>query len=308
MESVIRNVGGAGGVGAEVLVGDAYERVKAELAALKVEELIAVNLDIVAAVSTVLGVFPEMKALRERMAELPGFDLAAFDKLEDYALALSFAQASYLSATRPADDLDALSLEADQLKERLLADAKALALRGLVDGAQLAHLRGGNGNKNLAVDLQILSHVLQEAWPRIQGKSPSSAEDLQLAGRMATRLMRIRGLREQAPALTAAATDARLRAFTKLLHVYGDARSAVAYLRRRRGDADSIVPSLYPGRPRRRAANPDAEAPPATTSGDASPAHSATTTAEAPEVNPAQAAAAIAQQRGAPASKDPFLY
>ena len=45
------------------------------------------------------------------------------------------------------------------------------------------------------------------------------------------------------------------------MNVYEDLRRAVSYLRGRKGDADSIAPSLYPGRPRRRAVERDAAHP-----------------------------------------------
>ena len=308
MESIVQN---REDVTTELRASDAYARVTADHAALKAEELIAVNIDIPAAVTTVLGVLPEVKALRDRMAELPSFDVASFDKLEDYALALNFAHAGYLSATQPADDLDALSADAAELKAQLLGDANALALHGLLDAQQFAQLRGGNGTKNLAVDLEILSRVLLAAWPKIQGKSATSVEDLELAASMSTRLMRIAGMREQSPALTAAATDARLRAFTKLLQVYEDARSAVAFLRRREGDADTIAPSLYPGRPRRRPVDDKAPTDPASPPAAGTPGTpkpSADTTQPIHVITPAgPALSGLTAAKNAPASKDPFL-
>jgi hypothetical protein len=62
----------------EQLVEDAYNRIKGDLALLQPEDLVQVNLDIPSAVTTVLGVLPEVRALRDRMAkELPTFDLAS---------------------------------------------------------------------------------------------------------------------------------------------------------------------------------------------------------------------------------------
>jgi hypothetical protein len=112
----------------------------------------------------------------------------------------------------------------------------------------------------------------------------------------------------------AAASEARLRAFTRLIRVYEDARRAVAYLRAAQGDADTIAPSLYPGRPRRRptdvstAVPTEPQAPVAGTGGAAAaPAVGNGTTTNVPAVSPATVAAAVAPQRGAPASEDPFL-
>jgi hypothetical protein len=265
-----------GNLSDEALVSAAYERVNADLAAIKPEEFIQINLDIPTAVSTIIGVLPEVKALRPRFEkELPSFDLASFDKLEDYAWALSYAQSLYLTATQPPDDLAELGPAATQLRERLLADARSLAHYGLVDSGQLAELKGANGIKNIAQDLQILAIAMQANWANIQGKAPTTTADLDTALRMSARLMRVVGLKEQGPAQLATATDQRLRAFTLVLNVYDATRRAVGYLRAREGDADSIAPALHPGRPRRKQAEPPeppANAPTSPTTPTASPA------------------------------------
>jgi hypothetical protein len=232
----------------EALVAESFERVKAELEALELEALPQVNLDVQVAVTTILGALPEIRALRERIVkELPAFDLASFDKLEDYVQALAFAQAKYQFAAQPPGDLEAVSAEAVKLREKLLATAQALALSGLFDKSSLENLKGANGYKNVAQDLQGLSTAMRDSWATIQGKSPLSAEDVEAASRVALRLTRLVGLREQGPALLAAAAELRTRAFALVLHTYEEARLAVAYLRRREGDADTIAPSLYSG-------------------------------------------------------------
>jgi hypothetical protein len=299
----------------EIVAGDAYERVKADLAAVKADELIQLNLDVTPAVTTVLGVLPEIKALRERIVkELPTFDLASFDKLEDYALALSSTHTDVLTATTPPDDLTGVVAEASDMRDRLAADSKALAAHKLLDLTPLGQLKGGTGYKSLAQDLQVLSKVMQDSWPQIQGKSATTADDLKTANQMSTRLMRIVGLRERSPAIVATASEARLRAFTQLIHVYEDARRAVTYLRAAEGDADTIAPSLYPGRPRRRttdtvaAAPTDPQVPAAGASTTlAAPGVGNATSTTVPALSPAAVAAAVAAQKGAPASKDPFL-
>jgi hypothetical protein len=114
----------------EVLAEDAFARVKPELAKLARKDLVQVNLDVSAAVQTVLGVLPEVKALRhEIVKELPSFDLTSFDQLEDYALTLSAAHTAFLTAKHQQDDLRAVSAEAATLRETLASDAKALARR-----------------------------------------------------------------------------------------------------------------------------------------------------------------------------------
>lgn len=137
------------------------------------------------------------RALRPQIQkELPLFDLAEFDRLEDLALALSYAQTSYLTVTLPPDDLQAIFAEASKVRETLLADAQALAGHGLIDEAKLSQLRGAVGYKNVAQDLLILGPVLQENWASIEGKSPLSREDLDGAFRISARLMGVVGVRE----------------------------------------------------------------------------------------------------------------
>lgn len=216
-------------------------------------------------------------------------------------------------ATEPPSDLQPLTEDALQLRETLLKDAQALARRNLIDGGQLANLKGVNGYKNIAQDLQILSKILQDAWPNIQGRAGTTADELKTASQMSTRLSRVVGLREQGRAQIAVATDDRLRAFTLVLRTYEDARRAVNYLRGRQGDADSIIPSLYPGRPRQRQSEPTEPNTPKAPSGGPGATGTASEPSDVdaiesvPAVTPEAGTSAAAAQKNAPASKDPFL-
>lgn len=247
----------------EALVAEAYARVKADWASLASDQLLQVNLDVQMALQTVLGAWPEIKALRDKVAqELPAFNIAQFDKLEDYVLAMMYVQARFVMATQPPDDLADLVAEAAKLRDMLQADAEALKQRGLFDPRKLASLKGGNSYKNLAQDLQALATELEAVLPNIQGKAAVSVDELKAATQMATRLTRVVGVREQSPAVMAALVDERLRAFTQMIKTYEDARAAVGFLRRREGDADEIAPNLYSGNTRRKKASEPEEAIP----------------------------------------------
>ena len=250
-------------LGNESLAKAAFERVTDELRTLRTDELLHMSLDISGAVATVLGVLPEVKALRDEIVkELPSFKIERFDKLEDYALALSYAHARFLSATQKSDDFEPLVAQAGSMRERLLAEARSLIHHGVVNTAQLSQLKGAQGAKNIATDLMTLTSVMQEAWPAIQGKTPTTAEDLDIASRLGTRVLRTLGLREQGTAAVAEVTDLRLRAYTKLLIAYDDARRAIQYLRAEAGDADDIAPGLHAGRPGRRTQAQEPAQPP----------------------------------------------
>ena len=75
---------------------DAYQSLLGEIRAVPASELVPINLDIPTAVTTALGALPEIRALRSRVvAEMPQLDVARFDKLEAYTLAVGHAHALY---------------------------------------------------------------------------------------------------------------------------------------------------------------------------------------------------------------------
>lgn len=148
----------------------AFERVKDEMAALDASELLRVNVDIPRAVMTVMGALPALWALRPTIATgIPCFSLDAIDKLETYALATWYAH--LLTITTPdRDDFAALFEEAKRLRQDLLVAAQALAHRGLLDAAQVAQIRKGQGHADLAGDLVGLATLFTNAWPTIETK------------------------------------------------------------------------------------------------------------------------------------------
>jgi hypothetical protein len=288
------------GVNDEKLAAEAMERIAPDAAAVPLEELAQVNLDLQHATGTILGALPEVMALREQIIkELPAFDIKWVDRLEDYALALRFAHAAYQTASQAPDDLQPLSEEATAMRERLLADAKSLALRNLVDPRKLES--GAKGIKNIVQDLQMLSQVLQERWPQIQGKTPTTAEDLATASRIGTRITRVVGLREQSPSKQNAVVEQRARVFALTMRAYDETRAAIAFVRRREGDTESITPNLYSGKGRYRAPiKPGMDEQ--SESGSAS-----TASARPPSVTPEAVAAVVEAHKGGPGSKGPFL-
>jgi hypothetical protein len=249
-------------VASEQQFEDAYARVKPVLDALAPDELVQINLDVPTAVATTLGVLPKLQALEPDIEKhLPTFDIGRYRSLEDIAFALSFAQTNYLTALQPPEVLPALVDEATKMRGVLLADAETLVAHGIIDANQISQLEGAKGLKNVAQDLQSLSRVLKESWDKIQGKLPLTVDDLARANQLAAHLLRTIGLRDQGPAAVEAATEVRMRAFTLFIRTYGDAQRAVAYLRADEGDAESIAPSLYTGKGRKKAPEPPTPEP-----------------------------------------------
>jgi len=231
---------------------DAFDRVYAELRALPDAALSKINLDVPTAVGTVLGALPKIRVFRASIAEqLPKYDLARFDRLEDYALALAYAHGAYLAAGQQPRSLEELGAEALVTRDVMLADATAQSARGFVDRALIAELRSGTGYRDTAFDLVALVSLYRSNWSKVQGKTGISLAELEMAEILADRLMTAVGLREQAPPTRLAATEDRIRAFTLFLGTYEHVRRALQYIRFEEQDADAIAPSLYAGRSRR---------------------------------------------------------
>lgn len=70
------------------------------------------------------------------------------------------------------------------------------------------------------------------------------------------------GIREESPAVTAAATDLRQRAYTRLVSTYEDTQRAITFLLDAKGGVEAIAPGLRPGRPGRRKEEEDTVAEP----------------------------------------------
>src|SRR6478736_7003029 len=112
----------------------AFARVKPELHKLASRQLLVVNVNVGSATDIVLRALPRLHALRPRLVkELPLFNIARFDRLEDYALALSFTQAALETEPVEPNNGRALRAEATRLRATLLIDTRALPQRALID-------------------------------------------------------------------------------------------------------------------------------------------------------------------------------
>lgn len=245
----------------------AFAALLPEITAVGDDEILPLNIDVVNAVTLVLGVLPELRALREEIkAELTRFDIARFDKLEQYALALDHADALYRRTLPDKATIAELGAELAATRDRLYTDAMWLASYDLVDPAQLKDCKKANGYRAAATDVRNLVAVLKERWPKIEGKLPVTLTALNQAANRAVELLAAVGVREQGPVTTGETARLRQKIFTLFVAAYDDARRAVNYLRADKEEADSIVPSLWTqrgaGRPRTNPPEPDDEQQP----------------------------------------------
>lgn len=235
--------------GNEELADRIFARMRPELMALPANGLLNLRLNVVTVVTTVLGCVPRIRELRpEIVDELPRFDLRFLDELEDDAWVLRHAHTLYLACSRPPSCEPEMVEEATTLREQLLNDGNSMADRRIVDKTRLRNVSCLNGYRNLAVDLGILASVLKDSWPRIEGKTAVTPQDLSRAQLLSETFIRVAGRRDKKGDAVAIATLDRRRAFTLLSTAYTQVRRAVLYLRWQDGEGDRIAPSLFAGR------------------------------------------------------------
>ncbi len=80
----------------------AFTRLVETIRSQQADDLVPVNLDVMAAVRTTEGILPKIAGQKEAIQkQLPGFDIQIFVQLEDRALALGHAQTAYENAQQP---------------------------------------------------------------------------------------------------------------------------------------------------------------------------------------------------------------
>ena len=131
---------------------DAYNKTLPATEVIAPDEVLPINVDVAGAVTQALGTLKRVQQYRDRAAALPEFDVAAFDQLEQHALALGHAHTLYLVASSAPEAILELNEEGMKLRGILYADASALAARKLIPGDRIGEMKANVGYQNLAFD------------------------------------------------------------------------------------------------------------------------------------------------------------
>ncbi|MEJ7729867.1 MAG: hypothetical protein WKG00_11665 [Polyangiaceae bacterium] len=234
----------------------AYAKLQAEIDAVPETKLLRINVDIPKTVSMVLGAWPAISSLREKViAEAAGFPIDQLDKLPDYAFAALYTHLLAMPASSSSSPVQPMLEEAVALREDLLVAADALVHVGIFDGPRVAEIRKGSGHVDIASDLVALAALFDDKWDAVANKTAATREAIDRAAALGAELITALGARflpsgEALP--VAAAATRRARAFTLFMNAYDACRRVVAFLRWNEGDADSIAPSPFLKGARRR--------------------------------------------------------
>jgi hypothetical protein len=266
---------------------NAFDKTKAARDALPNNALIPRTIDTAGAVSIALSAYPGMKSLEATIyGQIPGFDIAQFDAIEDYANALFHAD-GLVASTPDSGGASDLYEECVALRETLTSDLKALITRKLLDEKSLADINNVAGYRNVAVALMSLSTIAREHWSTISSKTALTMEEVEHARDLAGQLLTLASSRDKSESIGEAA-ETRQRAATLLVNAYGEARAALAYVRRREDDVATIAPSLYGprGRGAKKGEATTPAAPPVTTAPTAAATPTPPAVAETPAAPP----------------------
>jgi hypothetical protein len=230
----------------------AYERREHEIAAVPVERLAHLCIDVQDAVATVLGALRNIAQLGVQSAALPALSAANLERLEDYALALGHAHTLYLAESQPKASLPVLKARAFELRRDLRDDMQVLVRRGLLPSDCLSRLEDSNDPKEVAFDLLAMVVVVREHWDAIAAKTAIRVEELDVVQQVADEIVQAVGERLRKKKRASPARLMRRKAFTLLVEAYERVRSAVRFWRAEEGDWEKVAPSLYLERARQR--------------------------------------------------------
>lgn len=230
----------------------AFEEIRPEMADLREDELLSVNLDIPQAVATVLGGTPKREEHRASMvAAHPTYDLTDYDRISTYALAASFAYTRQLAASEPPEPVNKLTAELEPLYSMLRSDVRLLSERGIVHDPKLQVNPGPVGAKKMGIDTLILASVIRDNWAVVQNKLPLTLDELERSEDLDERLTRAIAFKEFGNEARAEATDTQSSVHAARSQVRRGP-TIVEFARWHYEDADDIAPSLYAKRRRRK--------------------------------------------------------
>lgn len=232
-----------------------FAKIKPRLAKLRADEVLAVNVEVPAAVSIAMGAVTNLRPMREAItSELPKHPVEMLDDLEDYALAFWYAHVLLENNEAGGETPKKLMEEAAPLRESLLIAAEALAHKGLLDAKRVAEIRSGHGHNDTANDLAALAAVFTSSWERVKTKTAVEEHEVAKADELAMKLalaISAKDTNGSGAGKPVDAADRLARAFTLLSNAYNACRRAAAYIRWEQGDVDDLAPPLTrktPGR------------------------------------------------------------
>lgn len=252
---------------------EAFLAKKAEIDAVKDEELIPINVEIPYAAAIVLGVVPRIATLVPMLQRLPDYDMQPVLQIRTYAGAAVHAHLRAMGSRTEDPKLPEKLEEGAKLREGMLLSAETLVHYKLLPAERVAAIRSGTGHLDMANDLSAMAELYTEHWPALVQRTAVTIAEVERAGVLGFELQTLLGERRAESESTEPAERQRTRerAFTLFVKAYEHVRRGIRFVRAPHGDADHFAPSLYLKRRRKGASatgpeqpevdSPDADSP-----------------------------------------------
>jgi hypothetical protein len=226
----------------------AFLTYEAEIRAVGRDDIRHQTLDPLSAIATIFGALPRAEKHAEDIAKLPLLKHAWIASVSGLASAVLYLDNARNSTTRKANEVASLAEEGSELAEAMIADVRAMMVRKVLPADSLAEYEPGNGYRNLAHNLGMLSGLCIRHWSTIEGRSGITKDDVTRASMLNEEIIKVLGARVNDNGEASQNAMLRAQAFTLLVRAYDELRRAIAFIRYHEGDVDEIVPSLYAGR------------------------------------------------------------
>jgi hypothetical protein len=223
----------------------AHQRTLPKITAVDSKDLEPQTVDVDAVYTRAGSAVVRSQAYKEQVLALANIDKEAVNNLEDYWLATGYAQTLHRIATSPVASVPVLYQKLLATREIMALDAKALGARGLLPSEKVKDLTGIVSHTTAAFDVMGFCAVFREHWDAIVGKTALQMSDIVEGETLAEQLLKAVTERGAADMDAGATNLNRWRAFTLFARAYQEVRDGIAFLRRREGDVDVIMPPLY---------------------------------------------------------------
>lgn len=238
-----------------------YKRIEGKLDAMRADEVGVVRAYILVVIAVVFGALINIRARLGAMRKAtPELDFDALEQLGDYTQALYYLHLITAPTEGPAADLPTLLAEASPLRALLLSSAENLALFGHVSSERVAAIRSGSGHLDTAEDLGRLVQLFREGGPELVARTPVTEAMLERAGELSFQIIIALGQRKvgtDGAGELSRLEEHKARALSLVVRTYNEARRGLSFLRWREGDVDTLAPSIFAGRRRKRNAPAD---------------------------------------------------
>jgi len=224
---------------------EAFKRFSAEAEAIPEGEVIPFRADATLAYHNVMtGLKAVLERIDEAVQRLPEANADVLRALPDLALALCFAVSQASGSVKSTGAIGTQAKETAGWRRLLLKGADAAVEKKLVPGGEIARIRAGRGNIDLANDCRDLAAWFKKNAKALQGKTAVTPEDVAAADAAGLKLLTMlkpEGARREAGA-PSEAVDIRDRFWTLLNRRHEQLWKAGAVLWGRA--VDDFVPAL----------------------------------------------------------------